>query len=67
MKYKLGDIYGETGIEKIYECNLKGNDGLEYHLYDVKGLNHGIYDPKKNIKTINGENLFLTIDLRLQK
>ena len=66
-KYKLGDIYGETGIEKIYECNLKGNDGLEYHLYDVKGLNHGIYDPKKNIKTVNGEDLFLTIDLRLQK
>ena len=66
-KYKLGDIYGETGIEKIYECNLKGNDGLEYHLHDVQGLNHGVYDPKKNIKTINGENLVLTIDARLQE
>ena len=22
-KYKLGDVYGETGIEKIYECDLK--------------------------------------------
>jgi len=49
-KYKLGDVYGETGIEKVYECNLKGSDGLEYHLYDVQGLNHGIYDPKKILR-----------------
>ena len=66
-KYKLGDIYGETGIEKIYECDLKGQDGLEYHLYDVKGLNHGVYDSKKSTQAINGENLHLTIDIRLQE
>ena len=66
-RYKLGDVYGETGIEKIYECQLKGDDGLEYHLYDVKGLNHGVYDSENNLSIINGENLVLTIDLRLQE
>ena len=65
-EYKLGDVYGETGIEKIYECDLKGQDGLEYHLYDVKGLNHGIYDSDKSTQIVNGENLDLTIDIRLQ-
>ena len=66
-QYKLGDVYGETGIEKIYECDLKGQDGLEYHLYDVKGLNHGIYDSKRNTQAVNGNNLYLTIDLRMQE
>ena len=66
-KYKLGDVYGFTGIEKVYECDLRGVDGIDYHLYDVKGLDHGIYDFDENYPIVNGEDLFLTIDIGLQE
>jgi len=67
IKYRRGDVHGYTGIEKIYECDLKGEDGISYYLYDVRGLNLGLYNSEENISTVNGKDLFLTIDIKLQE
>jgi len=64
--YQLGDVFGYSGIEKMYESTLRGKDGIEYHLVDIYGIDHGIYsdfDPKQPIA---GLPIFLTIDNELQ-
>ena len=66
MNYKSGDIFGFSGIEKMYESLLRGTNGTEYRLVDIFGIDHGEYKDTPKIKTISGENLFLTIDSDLQ-
>ena len=34
----INDIVGFSGIEKYYEHELKGYDGLEYHIVDRFGI-----------------------------
>ena len=64
--YKLGDLYGFSGIEKIYESSLRGKDGMEYHLVDIYGIDHGIVVDTPPISSIPGEPLHLTIESQLQ-
>ncbi len=64
--YKLGDVYGYSGIEKMYESLLRGKDGIEYHLVDIYGIDHGIVVDNSPIPSIPGESLHLTIDSKLQ-
>lgn len=66
--YKQGDYIGIGGIEKEYEENLRGRRGINYKVVNVQGVvkdkyNDGLYDtvPK------SGENIHLSIDLRLQE
>ena len=33
--YSMGDLYGFSGIEKVYESILRGRDGAEFHLIDI--------------------------------
>ena len=39
----INDIVGFSGIEKYYERELKGYDGLEYHIVDRFGIDQGIF------------------------
>ena len=64
--YKLGDVYGFSGVEKVYESSLRGKDGMEYHLVDIYGIDHGIVMDTHPIPSIPGEHLNLTIDSKLQ-
>ena len=64
--YTLGDIYGFSGVEKIYESSLRGMNGSEYHLVDIYGIDHGVVKNTPPIPSIPGDPLHLTIDSKLQ-
>ncbi len=61
--YTANSIIGKSGIEKLYEDKLKGKNGAEIYITDSQG---------NRIQTIakidvqNGENIKLTIDMRIQ-
>lgn len=62
--YKMGDPYGQTGLENTYEQYLRGEDGGRQMEVDslarpVRDL--GIKEP------VPGNNLVLTIDYKVQK
>ena len=64
--YKPGDLYGFSGVEKVYESILRGKDGIEYHLVDIYGIDHGIVSDSPPIASIPGESIHLSIDSKLQ-
>lgn len=64
-EYTAGDIIGKTGIEKQYEKYLKGEDGANYLEVDAKGKEIGIFSPGR--QPILGNNVYLSIDMELQK
>lgn len=64
--YKLGDNYGQTGLENTYEQYLRGQDGgrqveVDSMARPVPGREMGLKEPAP------GNNLVLTIDQRVQK
>lgn len=63
-KYSPNDIIGKTGIEESYESSLKGENGIKRVEVDVFGNTTGVLNEKKPIP---GDNVYLTIDLELQK
>lgn len=61
--YTSTSIIGKSGLEKLYEERLKGNNGLEIYIEDEKG------NKKSEIAKIdvqNGEKIVLTIDSNIQ-
>ena len=66
LDYKLGDVFGFSGIEKMYENLLRGKDGLEFRLVDIYGIDHGIYLENPGRQSIPGIALRLSIDSKLQ-
>ncbi|MBP1676583.1 MAG: peptidoglycan glycosyltransferase [Bacteroidetes bacterium] len=65
--YKSGDYAGRDGIEYTYEKALRGVKGEEILLRDAKGRIKGKYeDGKKDIAPKAGQNLTLTLDIKLQ-
>ncbi len=69
--YNPNQIIGKTGIEGNYELDLHGNNGYKYIEVDVYGKYVGEVDEKKYgleaKDSTAGEDIFLTIDLKLQK
>lgn len=66
--YIRGDYKGQSGIEKTYEKQLRGEKGVEILLRDVHGRIKGKYMEGANDKTpISGKNLTMGLDMELQK
>jgi penicillin-binding protein 2 len=63
-KYSPNDIIGKTGVEESYEDSLRGENGIKRVQVDVFGNTTNVLDEKKPTP---GNNLYLTIDLKLQK
>ncbi|MDR2491137.1 MAG: penicillin-binding protein 2 [Spirochaetaceae bacterium] len=63
--YQSGDIIGKAGIEKQYNELLKGKDGTETRIVDVRGREARDRDIIRNAPEI-GKNLVLTIDSKIQ-
>jgi penicillin-binding protein 2 len=67
--YAAGDYIGRTGIEKVWEANLRGDDGLSY--VEVDALGRRISDesplPKGERPAVPGQELKLTLDLNVQR
>ena len=66
LDYKLGDVFGFSGIERIYESILRGNDGTEFRLVDIYGIDHGVYQDNPGQQPVPGKALHLSIDSKLQ-
>ncbi len=63
-EYKIGDIIGKFGLEKIYDRELRGIDGGNQVEVDVTGRPVNVLGRKE---TVPGKNLTLTIDYKIQK
>ena len=66
LDYKLGDVFGFSGIERIYESILRGRDGTEFRLVDIYGIDHGVYQDNLGLQPTPGKALNLSIDSELQ-
>ncbi|MAP66201.1 MAG: penicillin-binding protein 2 [Candidatus Marinimicrobia bacterium] len=64
--YKYGDIIGTAGLEKQYEDVLRGLDGVEFHMVDKFGRDHGIIDDEIKYNKKSGSSIQLTIDSDFQ-
>lgn len=62
--YSASNFIGKTGIEKFYEDELHGKVG--YKQVEVDATGH-VVKTLKNIQPEPGQNLYLTIDINLQK
>ena len=69
---KAGDIIGKSGIEKIFDSELKGKNGLEYVMVNAYGKTisnsvNTLLPTRNNREMVYGEDIQLTIDAQLQK
>lgn len=67
MYYSQGDYIGISGLESYYEKILRGKKGVRHVMVDVKGAEKGSF--KNNLYDtlpVAGEDLYTTIDLKLQ-
>ena len=62
--YSPNDIIGKTGIEESYEEVLRGQNGVKTVEVDNIGNTTNVLS---EIKPVSGSNVYLTIDLDLQK
>ncbi|MFH1258421.1 MAG: penicillin-binding protein 2 [Elusimicrobiota bacterium] len=63
-EYRPGDWIGKTGLEKIYDNLLRGEDGGSQVEVDAHGRQQRII---QRIEPVPGDNLILTLDYSLQK
>ncbi len=69
-RYHLGDYVGRAGLERSFESTLRGDDGLRRMVVDARG--QSIPDlqwliPEQEKRQTPGNNIVLSIDLRLQE
>lgn len=66
-KYSSGDRIGQKGLEKQYDEEFRGEDGLKYVEVDAYGREVGLIEGMRNIPAVSGYNLVTTLDLEVQK
>ena len=65
--YEIGDYIGVTGLESIYEAELRGKKGVSFRLVDVHNREMGPYqNGARDTTAVLGRNLITTIDSELQ-
>ncbi|MGA2506059.1 MAG: penicillin-binding protein 2 [Chitinispirillaceae bacterium] len=65
--YYYGDLIGTSGIERQYEKDMRGVCGQEYIEVDAYGKSLGPLPDIPKLEAVPGNNLFLTLDARLQR
>lgn len=64
---RLGDKIGKSGLELIYEDDLRGDLGINYLKVNALGQSLGKFNDEKNAKApVQGDNIITTIDAELQ-
>jgi len=64
--YNLESIIGKSGVEKVYDRDLKGRDGFIRRVVDASNqVTAEIID--RGSEPVPGNNIYLTIDARIQK
>ncbi|MCA9562196.1 MAG: penicillin-binding protein 2 [Myxococcales bacterium] len=73
LGYEEGDYVGRAGLEQALEPVLRGEDGLEQYVVDARGHEQGdeiadwILGDYRYVSLIPGRNVFLTMDVELQR
>lgn len=62
-EYTIGDYIGKSGLEEVYEKQLRGKKGGIIQIQDESGKQKSII---KKVDAVDGENINLTIDSTLQ-
>ena len=66
--YRQSDYIGQTGIEKIYENELRGKRGTKFIMQNVSGVYKGAWkNGELDTMAIAGENLYSGIDIDIQQ
>ncbi len=65
--YRMGDLIGRTGIEKVYEEYIRGVYGGHYVEVDALGRELGDVEGRGSIFPIVGNDVILNIDWELQE
>ena len=65
--YQAGDLFGRSGVERMYEEILRGRDGAEYVVVNAMGKRVSTLQGEAAKPPVPGHDLVLTVDLRLQK
>jgi len=66
--YRQGDYIGISGLEKYYENELRGQQGVQYKMVNVRGVEKGSFkDGAYDSMSVPGTNLVSSIDLELQQ
>ena len=67
-RYETGDYIGKTGIEKVYEDSLRGDDGVRYIEVDaLRRIKNDFPYPERDKAPVNGHDLVLTLNLAVQQ
>jgi penicillin-binding protein 2 len=69
-RYRMGDTVGASGLEKEWDPFVKGRDGFVQKVVDAVGreiTSDDVTEFLRQEKAVHGNNMFLTIDSRLQK
>jgi penicillin-binding protein 2 len=64
--YRRGDLIGRSGIERAYEKDLRGEDGIQYVQVDAHGRRTDLFEELPSLPSVPGSDLVLSIDLDLQ-
>lgn len=65
--YKMGDYAGTDGLERQYERELRGENGMEILLRDARGRIQGSYkDGQEDKEPRAGADITTTLDIELQ-
>ncbi len=71
-RIKAGGKLGKMGVEKVFDSELRGTNGLEYVMVNAHGKVisdsvAALLPTRKNRKMVQGKDIHLTIDAQLQK
>lgn len=64
LGYNANDLIGQDGVESVFESILKGTDGMRSVQVNALGE---LVDEIDNVEPKKGKDVYLTIDLELQK
>lgn len=65
--YSSGDRVGQKGLEKEYDVEFRGEDGVKYVEVDAYGREVGFIDGMQNTPSVPGLRMVTTLDLNVQK
>lgn len=65
--YESGDIIGKSGLENIYDLDLRGSKGVRYLRVDASGRELGHYDHNLDVPPVHGSDIFLYLDYDMQQ
>lgn len=66
-KYSSGDRIGQKGLEKQYDGEFRGEDGLKFVEVDAYGREVGHIEGMRNMPAVSGYSMVTTIDLKVQQ